>query len=343
MTRTREAACHQERSVLKKSKAVSESLQGQGTGGRFCYPSRRTKRFRQAEMGAGVARETRSRESGVVNVSVFGLSDIGRVRKNNEDSFAVCDLNTGEMNPFSSEHPLGSRGLLLLVADGMGGEMCGEVASNLCVAVLPSRLIEILSSADSNSPDLPQHLREAVEFANRAVFDKAQCERLCRGMGTTATAAALVGERLVVAQVGDSRAYLIRGGQMLQLTRDQTFLNYLADRGAPLPAEPEKDSRRSILTQALGTRETLDVKLTGARMRSQDAVLLCSDGLYSMVKPAEVLEILKNGDTPEGRCRALIDAANRGGGADNVTAIVAQVSGPGLAPPDPTAAFQLEP
>ena len=96
-------------------------------------------------MGAGVARETRSRESGVVNVSVFGLSDIGRVRKNNEDSFAVCDLNTGEMNPFSSEHPLGSRGLLLLVADGMGGEMCGEVASNLCVAVIPSRLIENLS------------------------------------------------------------------------------------------------------------------------------------------------------------------------------------------------------
>lgn len=288
-------------------------------------------------------RETRGQESGAINVSVFGLSDIGRVRKNNEDSFAVCDLSTGEVNPFSSEHLLGSRGLLLLVADGMGGEMCGEVASNLCVAIIPSRLIKNLSSADSEPPNLVRHLREAVEFANRAVFDKAQFERLCRGMGTTATAAALVAERLVVAQVGDSRAYLVRNGHLFQLTRDQTFLNYLADRGAPLPAEPEKDSRRSILTQALGTRETLDVKVTGARLRSQDVVLLCSDGLYSMVKSAEVLEILENGDTPEGQCKALIDAANCSGGADNVTVIVAHVNGPGLSPADPGAGVELEP
>jgi PPM family protein phosphatase len=294
-------------------------------------------------MGTGVVRETRGQESGAVNVSVFGLSDIGRVRKNNEDSFAVCDLTTGEMNPFSSKHLLGSRGLLLLVADGMGGEMCGEVASNLCVAVIPKRLIETLSSADPDLANVPQRLQEAVEFANRAVFERAQYERLCRGMGTTATAAALIAEQLVVAQVGDSRAYLIRNGNMFQLTRDQTFLNYLADRGTPLPAEPEKDSRRSILTQALGTRETLDVKLTGARLRSEDAVLLCSDGLYSMVKPAEVLEILENGDTPQGQCRALIDAANLNGGADNVTVIVAQVNGPGLAPADPSAGVELEP
>jgi PPM family protein phosphatase len=294
-------------------------------------------------MGTEVVRETRGQESGAINVSVFGLSDIGRVRKNNEDSFAVCDLSTGEMNPFSAEHPLGSRGLLLLVADGMGGELCGEVASNLCVGVMPRRLIENLSSADSDPHNLPQHLREAVEFANRAVFDKAQCERLCRGMGTTATAAVMAGERLVVAQVGDSRAYLVRNRHMFQLTRDQTFLNYLADRGAPLPAEPEKDSRRSILTQALGTRETLDVKLTAARLRSDDAVLLCSDGLYSMVKPAEMLEISGNGDTPQGQCRALIDAANSRGGFDNVTVIVAQVNGPGLAPADASASIELDP
>jgi protein phosphatase len=294
-------------------------------------------------VGTGVVRETRGQESGAINVSVFGLSDIGRVRKNNEDSFAVCDLGTGEVNTFSSQHPVGDSGLLMLVADGMGGEMCGEVASNLCVAVIPSRLIETLRSADSDPLELPRHLRQAVEFANRAVFDRAQCEQLCRGMGTTATAAVLVGERLVVAQVGDSRAYLLRNGNMFQLTRDQTFLNYLAERGTPLPAEPEKDSRRSILTQALGTRETLDVKLTGARLRSEDAVLLCSDGLYSMVKPAEMLEILENGDTPQSQCRALIDAANSSGGADNVTAIVAQVNGPGLVPADPGASFELEP
>ena len=294
-------------------------------------------------MGTGVVRERRQ-ESSAINVSVFALSDIGRVRKNNEDSFVVCDLSTGEMNPFRVEHSLGRQGLLLLVADGMGGETCGEVASNLCAEVIPRRLIENLTPADdSNLTNLPRHLQDAVEFANRIVFERAQCEDLCRGMGTTATAAAVVRDRLVVAQVGDSRAYLVRNGKMFQLTRDQTFLNYLAERGAPLPPDPEKDSRRSILTQAVGTSKTLNVKLTGARLRAEDSVLVCSDGLYSMVKPAEMLEILKNGNTPRGRCKALIDAANASGGADNVTAIVARVSGPGLAPVDPDAGIELEP
>jgi serine/threonine protein phosphatase PrpC len=303
----------------------------------------KAKRFRQAEMGAGVARETRSRGSGAVNVSVFGLSDIGRVRKNNEDSFVVCDLSTGEMNPFRPEHSLGRQGLLLLVADGMGGETCGEVASNLCAEAIPKRLIENLNPADdSNLTNLPRHLQDAVEFANHIVFEKAQCEDLCRGMGTTATAAAVVGDRLVVAQVGDSRAYLIRNGRLFQLTRDQTFLNYLAERGAPLPPEPEKDSRRSILTQAVGTSKTLNVKLTGARLRAEDSVLVCSDGLYSMVKPAEVLEALEEGATPQSMCKALVDAANARGGSDNVTVIVARVSGSGLPPVDPDAGVEVD-
>ena len=290
--------------------------------------------------------EARGKENATIAVSVFGLSDIGRVRKNNEDCFVVCDLSTGEMNPVLSEHPLGSRGLLMLVADGMGGETCGEVASNLCAEVIPERLIESLRSPDNSNVTnltLTRSLQEAVESANRAVFQKAQCEQLCHGMGTTATAAALVGDQLVVAQVGDSRAYVVRNGQMFQLTRDQTFLNYLADLGAPLPPEPEKDSRRSILTQALGTNETLNVKLTSTRLRSEDTVLLCSDGLYSMVKPAEVLQILKNGDTPRSKCKELIDAANAGGGADNVTVIVAEVNGPGLPPADPNALVELVP
>jgi protein phosphatase len=297
-------------------------------------------------MGGSVASQADPKENGTIgtiNVSVFGLSDIGRVRRNNEDSFVVCDLGTGEMNPFRPEHWLGRQGLLLLVADGMGGEMCGEVASTLCAEVIPKRLIESLSSPDDSNPtNLPRHLQNAVEFANRIVFEKAQCEDLCRGMGTTATAAAVVGDRLVVAQVGDSRAYLVRNAQMFQLTRDQTFLNYLAERGAPLPPEPEKDSRRSILTQAVGTSKTLDVKLTAVRLRAGDTVLLCSDGLYSMVQPAAMAKILKKGNTPQSRCKALIDAANASGGVDNVTVIVAQVSGPGLAPADPNAPLEVE-
>lgn len=282
------------------------------------------------------------KQSGAVKVSVFGLSDIGRVRKNNEDNFVVCDLTSSEVNPFGGDHALGSRGLLLLVADGMGGEMCGEVASQLCAETVPKRLMESLGSSDPDPASLGQNLREAVEFANRAVYKRAQGEHICRGMGTTTTAAALAGERLVVAQVGDSRAYLVRNGKLVQLTRDQTFLNYLADLGAPLPAEPEKDSRRSILTQAVGTNQKVDVKLTSVRLRSRDTVLLCSDGLYSMVSPDQVLAILKKSDTPQGQCRALVDTANASGGADNVTVIIAQVSGPGLADPAPDEAVEVE-
>jgi protein phosphatase len=291
-----------------------------------------------------VVSDRRGAESGAINVGVFGLSDIGCVRKNNEDSFVICDLSTGETDSFLNEHPLGYQGLLLLVADGMGGETCGEVASKLCAELIPKRLIENVRSPDASYPvHLGRDLQDAVEFANLAVFEKAQDDEFCRGMGTTATAAALVAGQLVVAQVGDSRAYLVRNDQMHQLTRDQTFLNYLAERGAPLPPEPEKDSRRSILTQAVGTSKTLDVKLTSARLRSEDTVLLCSDGLYSMVKAAQILEILKSGDSPQSKCKALIDAANASGGPDNVTVIVAEVSGPGLAPADPKAPIELAP
>src|SRR5262249_20149820 len=108
-----------------------------------------------------VGSETCRRETGAIKVSVFGLSDIGGVRDTNEDSLAVCDLSTGEMNPFSAEHPLGRQGLLLLVADGMGGETCGEVASNLCAELIPKRLMENLTSPDEFSPaQLGWHLQE---------------------------------------------------------------------------------------------------------------------------------------------------------------------------------------
>ena len=108
-------------------------------------------------------------------------------------------------------------------------------------------------------------------------------------MGTTTTAAALFGQHLFVGQVGDSRCYLIRNKQITQLTRDQTFLNYLKDIGAELPADPEKDSRKSILTQAVGSSETLDVKVTYIRVNQGDRILVCSDGLYNMVPDADLL------------------------------------------------------
>jgi protein phosphatase len=181
-------------------------------------------------------------------------------------------------------------------------------------------------------------LREAIEYANQIIFQKALANSAYRGMGTTTTASALFGQHLFVGQVGDSRCYLIRNKQITQLTRDQTFLNYLKDIGAELPADPEKDSRKSILTQAVGSSETLDVKVTYIRVNQGDRILICSDGLYNMVPEDDLLEIASRGNGLPGKCKALIEKGNANGGTDNITVILADFSGQGLPPADPGAA-----
>ena len=299
--------------------------------------------------------EAPGKESSVIEVSAFGLSDVGRVRKNNEDNFVICDLTTGELslNLALRNHALGPRGMLLLVADGMGGEACGELASQICAETVPKRLYENLNSfagtqathgmagqvSETNFVGL---LREAIEFANQTIFQKARSQRAYRGMGTTTTAAAFFGANLFVAQVGDSRAYLIRNQEMFQLTRDQTFLNYLADIGAELPADPENDSRKSILTQAVGSSETLDVKLTCAKVRRGDSVFLCSDGLYNMVKLPNMLDIMNGNNSLADKCKSLIATANEHGGSDNITVVMAELTGPGLPPMDPAIGVELQ-
>ena len=276
-------------------------------------------------------------ERSAIKVSVFGLSDVGRVRKNNEDSYVVCNLTTGEvgLTPTLRNHTLGSRGSLFLVADGMGGEASGEVASQICTVTVPKRLYDNLKSLGQVSEtNFVLLVRESIEYANQIIHQKAQNDRAYRGMGTTATAAALFGPYLFVAQVGDSRAYLLRNNQLTQLTRDQTFLNYLKEIGAEVPADPEKDSRRSILTQAVGSGESVDVKVTYTKVRQADTLLLCSDGLYGMVPSADILESVQGTDSLADKCKSLITKANANGGNDNITVVMAEFSGPGLPPAD---------
>jgi protein phosphatase len=289
--------------------------------------------------------ETTGNNASAVHVTVFGMSDVGRVRKNNEDNFVVCNLTTGEvgLSPTLREHDAGPRGSLFMVADGMGGEASGEVASQLAAVTVPKRLYDNLKSlgvvSEANFVIL---LREAIEYANQIIYQKALANPIYRGMGTTTTAAALFGQHLFVGQVGDSRCYLIRNKQITQLTRDQTFLNYLKEIGAELPADPEKDSRKSILTQAVGSSETLDVKVTYIRMGQGDRILICSDGLYNMVPAADLLEHASRGDGLSDNCKALIEKANANGGTDNITMILAEFSGQGLPSMDAGAAAECK-
>ena len=289
--------------------------------------------------------ETTGTDLKAIHVSLCGMSDVGRVRKNNEDNFVACNLTTGEVGaaPLLPDHDLGPLGSLFMVADGMGGEASGEVASQLAVVTVPKRLYDNLKSLGSVSEaNFVILLREAIEYANQIIFQKASANPAYRGMGTTTTAAALFGQHLFVGQVGDSRCYLIRNQQITQLTRDQTFFNYLKDIGAELPPDPEKDSRKSILTQAEGSSETLDVKVTYIRVCQGDRILLCSDGLYNMVPEAELLE---HASPAHGLCdggKALIDRANANGGTDNVTVILAEFSGQGLPPLEPGTAVECK-
>jgi len=270
---------------------------------------------------------------------------MGRVRKNNEDNFVVCNLSTGEVgvSPSLREHDLGPLGSLFMVADGMGGEASGEVASQLAAVTVPKRLYDNLKTLGTVSEtNFVILLREAIEYANQIIFQKASANPAYRGMGTTTTASALFGQHLFVGQVGDSRCYLIRNKQITQLTRDQTFLNYLKDIGAELPADPEKDSRKSILTQAVGSSETLDVKVTYIRVCQGDRILVCSDGLYNMVPEADLLENASRGSGLSDNCKALIEKANANGGTDNITVILAEFSGQGLPPLDAGAAVECK-
>src|SRR5438876_3718925 len=223
----------------------------------------------------------------------------------------------------------------------MGGEVSGEVASSMCATTVPQRLRENLKSLETvDQAGFALKLREAIEHANRLIFQKARSDRNFRGMGTTATAAAVFGSSLFLAQVGGSRAYLSRNGSMVQLTRDQTFLNYLADIGAELPQDLENDSRRSILTQAVGTSEAVSVKITYSELYDGDRILLCSDGLYNMVKPLSLLRAVNDQDSLAGKCQSLVEKAREQGGTDNITVIMAEVAGPGLPPAHPAAAVQ---
>jgi PPM family protein phosphatase len=289
--------------------------------------------------------ETTGNNAKAIHVNLFAMSDMGRVRKNNEDNFVVCNLTTGEVgeSPSLRTHDLGPLGTLFMVADGMGGEASGEVASQLAAVTVPKRLYDNLKSLGTVSePNFVILLREAIEYANQIIFQKALGNSAYHGMGTTTTASALFGQHLFVGQVGDSRCYLIRNRKLTQLTRDQTFLNYLMDIGAEMPADPEKDSRKSILTQAVGSSETLDVKVTYIRVNQGDRILICCDGLYNMVPDADLLEI---GGRPEGlseNCKALIETANANGGADNITVILAEFSGEGLPALDADSAVECK-
>ncbi len=268
-------------------------------------------------------------------VRVFGRTDVGQVREHNEDNFLVADLTKGSRGLMEGDRlqTVGERGTTLGVCDGMGGAAAGEVASQLAVDIVYQRMLA--GDPPQSHDELATRLVAAVEAAGMRIFAEAKADRSRRGMGTTATVAALIDDHLFFGQVGDSRAYLLRGDRMVQVTRDQSLVNQLIEAGQLTEEEAETFEHNNIILQALGTADSVQVDLTYVHLRRGDVLLLCSDGLSGMVRNDEIREVLASYEDPLEACRELTDRANLAGGHDNVTVVVARFEGEGLKEPTP--------
>ena len=271
-----------------------------------------------------------------VIVHVFGRTDVGRTREHNEDAFVVADLTRGNatLQPEVRTHVVGDRGTLFMVADGMGGAAAGEIASAMAIEVVLRELSEAFSSVDAPTAEIyGRALKQATATANTEIHSFALEHPEFRGMGTTATIAGVLGDTLYLAQVGDSRAYLVRDGVAKQITKDQSLMQKLIEAGEITEEEAEQSERRNIILQALGPEALVKVDLTHQKVCQGDVLVLCSDGLSGQVRGDEIADVITTEPDLVAVCKTLIDRANENGGPDNITVIAARFHGEGLSVP----------
>ncbi|MFL5562583.1 MAG: Stp1/IreP family PP2C-type Ser/Thr phosphatase [Gemmatimonadaceae bacterium] len=274
----------------------------------------------------------RSPNGGVI-VNVFARTDVGRTREHNEDAFLVAELATGHssLDDKLERHVATGHGTLFMVADGMGGAAAGEIASAMAVETVLDELRTRWVSSDRNDPEtFAAALKVATDVANARIHRMAAEQPEYRGMGTTATIAGLLGDTLYVAQVGDSRAYLIRDGKARQITKDQSLMQRLIDAGEITEEEAEHSERRNIILQALGPEPSIRTEITHQQIRKGDTLVLCSDGLSGLVRPDEIARIVTDERDLKVACKRLIDRANNNGGPDNITVVIARFDGDAL-------------
>src|SRR5579872_718097 len=256
-----------------------------------------------------------------MELNFWAATDVGKKREVNEDNFLVDKKLS-----------------LFIVADGMGGHASGEVASHLAVHEFRNAVdagkdvIERFARGDASvrPQDILGLLESAVQSAGHAIYHKGQSEPEKRGMGTTTSALLIAGDRGFIAHVGDSRIYMIRGGQVVQLTEDHSLVNELIRRGRitreGLDGSPYKAYKNAV-TRAVGVYETVQGDTIDFEILPGDQFLLCSDGLHAYLDDARIIELLKGEDITE-LPRRLVDHANTGGGHDNITAVIVRVEAP---------------
>ena len=240
-----------------------------------------------------------------------GLTDIGRVRKNNEDSFLIEDPGNGKKSPY----------LICVVADGMGGQDYGEIASQMAIKTFHQEARQLTDSVDIvnwlNNSVLKTHLEVRRQLAHLQTS----------GMGSTLVAGIFTDQQCYIANVGDSRAYLFRGGALYRQTKDHSLMEVMLDKGLIKPEEVYTHPRRGELTRYIGQPTDLEVDIYKVdNLKSGDVVLFCSDGLWEMVRDPDIALALQTNSDPLDAATSLINKANRSGGVDNVTAVIVSIS-----------------
>jgi len=219
----------------------------------------------------------------------------------------------------ASRLPVGNNGVLLAVCDGVGGRRAGEVASALALEALSHEMEDLTGGCPREGL-----FQQAVENVNRRVWEEGRLDPVLEGMATTLTAAVVCAGRVIVAHVGDSRLYFLRGGRIRQVTRDQSFLAEMLAAGALTQEEAAASPYRNVLSQAIGRKKRVEVALDGVDLLKGDLLLLCTDGLSEKVSPEEMARLVQKETLPEAGDR-LVALANERGGEDNITVLIGRI------------------
>jgi protein phosphatase len=270
------------------------------------------------------------------------MTNVGQVRPGNEDNFLVLNLTTADtwtpykiegdppndLTTFGQSH----YGSLIAVTDGMGGALAGEVASHHAVECVRDRMLELQASPSYSKIPFHERLRLSIELANLYIYQMSLKRPECSGMGATFTAVGLHGTTAFFGQVGDSRAYLIRSGVVQQVTRDQSLVGQLVEAGHITAEEAERHTYKNVILQALGAAPSINVVIDRIALRDLDILVLCSDGLSNKVRADELTKLIDQSHSLKEACESMIKLANQRGGEDNITVLVAQVTGGKLPP-----------
>jgi serine/threonine protein phosphatase PrpC len=262
---------------------------------------------------------------------IFGISNVGLIRHDNQDSFLIANLETGDIATMSAPSLVSvhTAPFIVVVADGVGGAASGALASSIATETILSELHRWWHTVPKRTPEsIEAAMKRGIDIANKAIHQKANTSPEHHGMGTTTTLALVLDGEAFIAQVGDSRAYLVRKGAAKQLTKDQSFVQRLIDAGRMTAKEAAQSEHRNIILQALGPEEKVVTDFYRVKLENGDVLVVCSDGLSNQVSAEEIGRITRGAGGPEDICHALVEEAMHTGAPDNVTVVTARLRTP---------------